>query len=65
MRKTIYVPLEDVHVLKVSSVSEYRAKLEEAEHGPSRPAVLASLWECVDTDVERPPSIREAFAPAA
>lgn len=63
MRKNICIPFEDVHVFKVSSVSEFRAKLEGAEE--VRPPVRASMWEIVDTDVQRPPTIREAFAPAA
>ena len=63
MRKNICIPIERVHVFKVSSVSEYREKLEGAR--ATRPPVQDSLWDCVDTDVERPPTIREAFAPAA
>jgi len=63
MRKNISIPIENVYVYRVSSVTEFRAKLEGAIE--TRPPVMASLWDCVDTDVERPPTIREAFAPAA
>jgi hypothetical protein len=62
MRKNISIPLEQVYVYRVSSVTEFRAKLEGAV--AVRPPVRDSLWDCVDTDVERPPTIREAFAPS-